>query len=119
MTDIVEGYLEEVLLDNDKLCRNTMYQVVGNITTCDEVGLSAIDYVTSSLVNETCEVLQNIISKCIESKLQDEATKLLLSARNFLKHQFADHVSILFDNICYHSVQYGLSKSSPNRTNHN
>ena len=89
-----------------------MYTILHHITSIDEVKLTAIDYVTSLLVDEPCEVLQTIITKCLHLSQQVYVTLMVLCARNFLKHQYADHASQAneSDRICYHGINYGLLK---------
>ena len=118
-THIVNAYLSYDENDADSMCRNSMFKIVNSITTTDEVVLSAIDYVTSLLVNDTCETLQKMISACLLTSQRDSATKLVLSARNFLKHQYSDHVTKSDDDICFHGIDYGLRRSMPIRTSHN
>ena len=65
LTHIVNAYLSYVENDADNMCRNSMFNIINSITTTDEVLLSAIDYVTSLLMNDTCETLQNMISACL------------------------------------------------------
>ena len=65
------------------LGRKTMYKILRHITSTDEVTLTAIDYVTSLLVNEPCEVLQSIIGKCLHPSKQTYVTSMVLCAYNF------------------------------------
>ena len=119
-TIIIDSYLRHTM-NMPHLGRKTMYEILRHITSTDEVTLTAIDYVTSLLVNEPCEVLQSIIDKCLHPSKQTYATSIVLCARNFLKHQFADHVSRSNENeaICYHGIDYGLLKEGLPRTSHN
>ena len=118
-TIIIDSYLRHTK-NQPHLGRKTMYEILRHITSTDEVILTAIDYVTSLLVNEPCEVLQSIINKCLHPSKQVYATSIVLCARNFLKHQYADHVSRSNEvvPICYHGIDYGLLKDGLPRTSH-
>ena len=119
-TIIIDSYLHHTR-NKPNLGRKTMYEILRHITSTDEVTLTAIDYVTSLLVNEPCEVLQSIIDRCLHPSKQAYATSIVLCARNFLKHQFADHVSRSneIESICYHGIDYGLLKDGSPRISHN
>ena len=74
---------------NDKYCisRETFQRVINNITAYEQVPLNAIEYVTSTLVNEVFEVLvQDIVRRIIPSINQDHASNMILSDKYFLKH---------------------------------
>ena len=118
-TIIIDSYLRHTK-NQQHLGRKTMYEILRHITSTDEVILTAIDYVTALLVNEPCEVLQSIINKCLHPSKQVYATSIVLCARNFLKHQYADHVSRSNEvvPICYHGIDYGLLKDQLPRTSH-
>ena len=73
------------------ICRQTFYQIINKITAYEQVSLSAIDYVTASLVNETCEVLDNIVEKVVIPTDQQKASDMIHSAKYFLKHQYNSH----------------------------
>ncbi len=64
--------------------------------------LTLIDYVTSMLVNETCETLQIMIDKAVTNKHRDECTNYVKVAKNFMKNQFKNHVSKDDDDFCFH-----------------
>ena len=71
--------------------------------------LNSIDYVTCMLVNESCEVLQDIIDKALENEHRDECTKYLIASRNFLKNQFMNLIKIEDDDCYFHGFTYSLS----------
>ena len=118
-TIIIDSYLRHTK-NQPHLGRKTMFEILRHITSTDEVILTAIDYVTSLLVNEPCEVLQSMIDKCLHPSKQVYASSIVLCARNFLKHQYADHVSRSNEAvpICYHGIDYGLLKDGLARTSH-
>ncbi len=69
-----------------------------------------MEYVTSTLVNETSELLQNIVDKVILLINQIEASNIIHSTKYFLKHKYSSHCIRAGDNICYHGIQNGLRK---------
>ncbi len=81
--------------------------------------LTSIDYVTSMLVNETCETLQNIIDKAVTNEHRDECTTYVKVAQIFMKYQFKNHVSKDDDDYCFHGFLYALSRDYINRENNN
>ena len=102
--------------DQYSICRQTFYQIINRITAYEQVSLSAIDYVTVSLVNETCEVLNNIVEKVVVPTDQQKASDMIHSAKYFLKHQYNSHCVKKNDDVCYHGLGYGLSKTMETRT---
>ena len=74
----------------------------------------AVDYVTTCLVNDSVELMQDIIEKCVSNSNQDQATSLLTSVSFFLKHEYSKLVSKR-DNICFHGLHYALSKCEESR----
>ena len=81
-----------------------MYNIVNAVTTIDQVSISAIDYVTSSLVNETTETLQFIIEKMVPLVHAKKASDIVQSTSYFLKYEYGQHVTKDNDNICYHGI---------------
>ena len=89
-----------------------MYVILNAVTTTDQISLSAIDYVTSSLVNETTETLQYIIEKLVPLVHAKKASDIVQSTAHFLKHQYGQHVLKEKDDICYHGIRYALGKNN-------
>ena len=87
-SSIINAYFNETQDDVQKLGKNTMFQILKSVTTTDENVLSAIDYVTSILVNDTSETLQNIIDKCVCVDKQAFATSLVLGSKTFLNYLY-------------------------------
>ena len=100
--------------DEVHLSKRTMHRMLAYITANDQATLCAVDYVTALLVNETTEVLQNIVDSIIGVDDQENATNLILSASKFLKHHYQDHVRIE-DDICYHGLNYALGKTTQDK----
>ena len=72
--------------------------------------LNSIDYVTNMLVNESCEILQDIIENAISNQHRDQCTIFVVVTKNFLKNQFKNHITIDDDKVCFHGFQYALSR---------
>ena len=89
-----------------------MYNIVNAVTTADQVSISAIDYETSSLVNETTETLQFIIEMMVPLVHEKKASDIVLSTSYFLKHEYGQHVMKENDNVCYHGIRYALGKNN-------
>ena len=68
-----------------------IYRIINNITGYEQVSLNAIDYVTSTLVNETCEVLQDIVDQVILPINRVQAFNMIHSCKYFLKHKYSSH----------------------------
>ena len=109
-----QDYISFVGDDSKLVSRATMYKLMNYLISNDEAILSAIDYVTAILVNEPCEMLQDVIERTICSTKQTELTRNLYSARHFLKHTYKSH-AVLEDNVCYHNLQYGLGRTLGDR----
>ena len=89
-----------------------MNNIVNAVITTDQVSISAIDYVTSSLVNETTETLQFIIEKMVPLVHAKKASDIVQSTSYFLKHEYGQHVLKDNNNICYHGIHYALGKNN-------
>ena len=72
--------------DENVISRATMFKLMNHLTSNDEGILTAIDYVTAMLINEPCEMLQEVIDWSICATKQSEMTRLIYSSRHFLKH---------------------------------
>ena len=81
---IYEDYKEATMNDEYSICRQTFYRIINNITGYEQVSLNAIDYVTSTLVNETCEVLQDIVDQVILPINRVQASNMIHSCKYFL-----------------------------------
>ena len=116
-SDIYRDYVN--LTENDESCisRTTLFELMNHLTQDDQSMLSAIDYVSSILVNEPCETLQDIIDRLFAPLHQRQMSKLVQSAKHFLKHKYKSHV-MQTDDICYHGLNYALGRQCSNRTNH-
>ena len=118
MHDIFKAYIESMNETEKSISRASMFKIMGHLTNHDEAVLTAIDYVTAVLINEPCELLQDIIEKVICPSKQKEVGHLLNSARYFLKHKYKSH-ALMEDNICYHGLQYCLGKSECTKVDNN
>ena len=107
--DIIRAYLNLTSDDKSQLSQRSMYNILNYITSTDQASLYAIDYVTSLLVNETAEVIQDIIDKLVPSDEAKHASRLLSTASYFLKHKFKHHI-VLNDDVCYHGLSHALKR---------
>lgn len=84
-----ESYERMILSTNAKGCgRTTFYQLMRYISSGDQAILKGLDYVTTRLVTEPVELLQDIIHKAMNGK--DEVcdmTKKLVYVKNFVEAQ--------------------------------
>ena len=69
LMDVIKVYLNITKNKINHVCQRSMYNVLNLITLTDQTSLYTIDYVTSLLVNETTEVLQDIIEKMLDTNL--------------------------------------------------
>ena len=118
MHDIFKAYMGTIKDNEKSICRASMFKLMGYLTNHDEAVLIAIDYVSAILINELCELLQDIIDKVICPSKQKHVTHLLHSAKYFLKHKYKSHV-VIEDDICYHGLQYYLGRSLTTKLNNN
>ena len=97
----------------------TFYNICNFLTSSDQAMLNSIDYVTCILVNESCEILQDIIDKAIMNEHHERCTNYLTVAKNFLKNQFKNHIIKDDDDCCFHGFVYALSRGLVTRQNTN
>ena len=107
--DIVKDYLKFTMNDETNLSQRSMYNILNLITATDQASLYAIDYVTSLLVNETAEVIQDMIDKLLPIDEGKHVSRLLYTASYFLKHKYKHHI-VLDDGVCYHGLSHALTK---------
>jgi len=115
--DIIKAYQKVTYCDTSEkqVSMRSMYNILNAVTAFDQQSLYAIDYVQSQLVNESGEMVQDIIDTLLDTEEAKQATTLLTSASYFLKHRYKHHV-VLNDNICYHGLTYGLKKKATSTT---
>ena len=61
------------------------------ISSSDMKMLCAVDYVTTCLVNDSLELMQDIIEKYLSETTQIKPTSLLTSVSFFLKHKYTSY----------------------------
>ena len=116
--NIVTDYYNYTQNDPKQIKKSILHKILNLITAYDQSVLSSVDYVSTILVDSTSERLQAIISTCLshDKHKHTTATNLLKSASHFLKHDYTDHVERNNDTICFHGLEYGLSKGSSHGT---
>lgn len=109
------SYEEYVLAVTNKKKRvgETLYRKIAKeITTSDPKILSGIDYVTTKLVNENVEMMQEVIEEMVESgKKQYHFESLLETAKHFTKYQYKLHAARKDDECYTHGLDYALNPS--------
>ena len=116
--DIVKDYYNYTENDPKQIKKSTLHKLLNLITAYDQSVLSSVDYVSTILVDSTSERLQAIIDTCLshEKDKHTTVTNLVTKASHFLKHKYANHVEQNNDTICFHGLEYGLSKGSSHGT---
>ena len=112
------NYRELTFGDDDHFKLTNFYKICNILTTNDEAMLKSIDYVSGLLANETCGTLQDIVDRLLPNEHQNECTRYISVAKNFMKNQFKYQL-MLEDDCCFHSLQYALCKEFPLRENTN
>ena len=72
--------------------------------------ICTLDYVTTTSVNDSVKLLQDVIEKCVLSSNKKDSKSLLTSILFSLKHESEKSLN-KNDNICYHRIQYALCRS--------
>ena len=114
--DIIKAYLNITKNDSNHVCQRSMYNILNLVTSTDQASLYAIDYVTSLLVNETTEVLQDVIDKMLDTNLARQLSEMLSVAAYFLKHNYKHHIVLEGDDVRYHGLKHALNKKTPSTT---
>ena len=117
--DMYLRYKDVVVNDTELIRSATFYKICNVLTSSDQAMLNSIDYVTCMLVNESCEILQDMIDKVVMNEHRDECSKYLIASRNFMKNQFKNIITIDNDDCCFHGFTYALSRDLRTRKNTN
>ena len=117
--DMYSRYKDLIHNETEGIKSATFYKICNVLTSSDQAMLNSIDYVTCMLVNESCEILQDIIDKVIMNEHREECTKYVTIAKNFMKNQFKTSIMNNDDDCCFHGFIYALTRDMPNRTNTN
>ena len=115
--DMYIRYKDMVSSDVESIKSATFYKICNVLTSSDQAMLNSIDYVTCMLVNESCEILQDIIEKAIMNEHREKCTNYVTIAKNFLKNQFKNHIIKDDDDCCFHGFEYALSRDLNPRSN--
>ena len=76
--------------------------------------MSWINDVSGLLVNETCDILQDIVERLISTDSCRECTKSISVAKNIMKNHLKDQI-IMDNNCCFYGLKYALSHDMAQR----
>lgn len=109
MLDLYRSYIN---VHNDKagrLGRTSFYELAAAITSRGERMLTAVDYVTGVLVNDTVELLQTISDDFEpDAERRQQLTNDLELVGHFLRHQYDEHALCNDDEVPTHGIAFGL-----------
>ena len=88
--DMYYRYKDVVANDNESIRSATFYKIYNVLSSSDQAMLNSIDCVTCILVNESCEILQDMIDKVVMNEHRDKCSKYLIATKKFMKNQFKD-----------------------------
>ncbi len=108
-------YKDLIHNETEGIMSATVYRICNVLTSSNQNMLNLIDYVTCILVNESCEILQNIIDKLIINEHREECIKYVTVAKNFMKNQFKISIMMNDDDCCFHGFIYALTRDLANR----
>ena len=110
LKDLYELYTATESSDS-RLGQTTFNKIAGSITQQNPALLSAVDYVTGTLVHDSLEVLQDIVDMFTSSTEDKENfTNWLDIMRNFVKVQYDRHAVLEDDNVPTHGLRHALKK---------
>ncbi|CAB9519427.1 unknown protein [Seminavis robusta] len=93
--------------------RTLFMEILSLVVSGDSGMLTAVDYVTSMLLHDTCNLLLRIIGDMLASDqgIVEKFTTWLEVTRNFLKVQYIEHARMDEDNeCCSHGLQHALGQ---------
>jgi len=112
---IYDAYISSI---QSRVSQGTFFNILSAITNGNQKLLTAVDYVTGTLINDTTKTLMHIVDDFISDNTEHECLNMLmLLAKNFLKNQSDSH-AVRVDGVCSHGIEYGLSPrtaSLPNK----
>lgn len=96
--------------EDQRLGRSRFHELVRAITKHKPKLLTAIDYMTGELLNDSVSTLQDIIDAFTAGDDKERLTTHVEVARNFLKVQYDEHILKDDDDVATHGIQFGLRK---------
>ena len=111
-----ETYVDEFHHDSNsnksKIGRTSFHLLCRELTSCDELVLSSVDYVQALLLTDSIELLQDIVDKIKVPSLSTKFTQYLRSLNTFLKYQYPKHVikDDKDDTCCTHGLEFALGR---------
>ncbi|KNC83265.1 hypothetical protein SARC_04481 [Sphaeroforma arctica JP610] len=112
---IYDRYTATHLIEK-QLSRGSFYRVLAALTSKDEKLLTAVDYVTGTLVNDVIVQLQVFINDfCIDISKKKHLTTHLELMKTFLKQQYDKHVE-LEDDCSTHGIKFALEQPTNDKS---
>ena len=115
-----ESYSDSFRTESDRdkpsVGRTSFLLLCKELTSCDELVLSSVDYVQALLLTEPIDLLQDITDKIKVPSVSSKITLYLQSLSNFLKYQYPKHVQKddSSDSCCTHGLQFSLGRKGSN-----
>ena len=81
--DMYIQYKDMISTNVETIKSATCYKTCNVLTSSDQAMVNSIDYVICMLVNESCEILQDVIEKAIRNEHCEKCTNYLTVARIF------------------------------------
>ena len=82
--NMYHSYIDSIAINKEDWKFSSFYKTCNLLTATGEAMLSSIDYIARLLVNETCEILQDIIKQICPNEYREDCTKLVSEIRNFI-----------------------------------
>jgi len=111
-----ESYLDKFHKDSNtnasRIGRTSFHLLCKELTSCDELVLSSVDYVQALLLTDSIELLQDIVDKIKVPSVSTKFTQYLRSLNAFLKYQYPKHVikNDTDDTCCTHGLEFALGR---------
>ena len=112
-----ESYIEAFNTEDNRgkptIGRTSFLLLCRELTSCDELVLSSVDYVQALLLTEPIDLLQDITDKITVPSVSIKLTNYLQSLSNFLKYQYPKHIlkDDNNDTCCTHGLEFCLGRN--------
>ena len=112
-----ESYVEAFNTEDNKgkptIGRTSFLLLCKELTLCDKLVQSSVDYVQALLLTEPIDLLQDITDKITVPSVSIKITNYLQSLSNFLKYQYPQHIlkDDKNDTCCTHGLEFSLGRN--------